>query len=526
MELRQYLTVIWKWWWLIALSVAVAAASSYLVSRQTVPVYRTQTTLIVGRVIQSPDPSTMDLYTGQQLAYTYAQLVRREPVLRGAIDSLGLDMDPRTLANQVTANVVLQTQLLEISVIDTNPHRAKALADAIAQQLVLTSPGSAASLDPEKQAFLRRQVDELEGRIEGAQAEIALLQQDLDAAISARQIQDLRSQITVLQTKIADWQRTYANLLISLQGGNVNALSVVEEARLPTYPIGSNTTMQVLLAAIIGFILAMAGAFLIEYLDDTIKTDKDITEVLGLPTLGGIVDLGDKEAPAIATDKPKSISVEAYRALRTNISFSSPDRPPRILLITSATSAEGKTTTAANLGAVFARAGTPTIVVDADLRKPRQHKLFQVDNRIGLTTSLVAGDLAQMNGNLKETGVPNLQLLASGPRPPNPSELLSSERMSALIEKLRADAGVVIIDSPPCLAVSDAAVLASRVDGILLVIEAGRTRREAAVRAKEALEQVGGKILGVVLTKIPIKRRGEGYYYYYPSYYSDEDKKT
>lgn len=527
MELRQYLSLIGKWLWLVVLSVAIAATASYLASRAATPIYRTKTTLMVGRIIQNPDPTSMDLYTGQQLAYTYAQLARREPVLQGAIESLALNMPASALAGQVSTNIVLQTQLLEIYVVDTNPHRAKALADAIAQQLILISPGSAPSLDAAKQAFLSQQVSDLESKIEDARDEISKLQQDLDAAISARQIQDLRSQITVLQGKITDWQRTYASLLTSLQGGNVNALSVVEEAALPAYPIGSNVMTNVMLASLIGLILAVGGAFLIEYLDDTIKTDTDVTSVLGLPTLGGIIDFGKKEGPSIATDNPKSISVEAYRALRTNIRFSSPDRQPKTLLITSPEASEGKTTTTANLGAVFARAGTPTIIVDADLRKPRQHRLFQLDNRTGLTTALVADDLAQMNGNLKESGVPNLRLLASGPRPPNPSELLSSERMGVLMQRLADQADVVIFDTPPALAVSDAAALANKVDGILLVVEAGKTRREAAVRAKEALEQVGGKILGVVLTKIPAKRRGYGhyYYYYYPSYYSDEDKK-
>lgn len=527
MELRQYLAVIGKWLWLIVLSVAIAATSSYLASRASAPYYRTKTTLMVGRLTQNPDPNTADLGTAQQLAYTYAQLARREPVLRGAIDRLGLEMDPAALAGQVSANIILQTQLLEINVVDTNPQRAKALADAIAQQLVLSSPGSPTSLDAEKQSFLKRQMDDLEGKIEAAQTDIASLQKELDAAISARQIQDLRNQVTVLQGKIGDWQSTYASLLTSLQGGDINVLSVVEEARLPTRPIGPNVKADVLLAAFIGLILSVGGAFVIEYLDDTIKTDVDVTSILGLPTLGGILDFGKEEGPSIATDNPKSVYVEAYRALRTNIRFSSPDHPPKVLLVTSPLSLEGKTTTAANLGAVFARSGTSTILVDADLRKPRQHKLFKLDNRSGLTNSLVADDLDQMKGNFKESGVPNLRLLASGPRPPNPSELLSTERMAVLIEKLRGEAEVVIFDTPPCLAVSDAAALANKVDGILLVLEAGKTRREAAVRAKESLEQVGGKILGVVMTKIPIKKRGYGhyYYYYYPSYYHDEEKK-
>jgi capsular polysaccharide biosynthesis protein len=155
MELRYYLGIAWKWAWLIGLSVLIAAASSYFASKAATPLYRTSTTLMVGRVTQNPDPSSGDLYTGQQLAFTYIQLVTREPVLQGAIDSLGLNMNWQALRGQVSAAIVRQTQLLEISVVDNDPYRAKVLADAVALQLILQSPAGPSAGNQDEAAFIQ-----------------------------------------------------------------------------------------------------------------------------------------------------------------------------------------------------------------------------------------------------------------------------------------------------------------------------------------------------------------------------------
>jgi capsular exopolysaccharide synthesis family protein len=209
---------------------------------------------------------------------------------------------------------------------------------------------------------------------------------------------------------------------------------------------------------------------------------------------------------------PASPVSEAYRTLRTNIRFASIDRPVRTLLVTSADPGAGKTTVAANLGIVCAQAGLHVVVIDADLRRPTLHRWFDLRNHNGLTDLLVK-NTQSMEEALVDTEIDNLRLITSGPVPPNPSELLGSESMQVLLAEAEMCADLVIIDTPPVLAVTDAAVLASNADGVVLLVEARRTSHEAARRAWEALRHVGASVLGVVLTKSKLKRKG--YYNYY-----------
>ncbi|HEY3083058.1 MAG TPA: CpsD/CapB family tyrosine-protein kinase [Chloroflexota bacterium] len=207
-------------------------------------------------------------------------------------------------------------------------------------------------------------------------------------------------------------------------------------------------------------------------------------------------------ADLITLVNPRSAVAEAYRTLRTNIQFSSLDEPLRTLLVASASADEGKSTTLANLAVTFAQAGRRTILVDSDLRRPSLHAIFGMPNDQGLTTMLLQDDAP---APLVETPIEGLRLLASGPIPPNPSELLASRRLEGAIARLRDDADLVLFDSPPALAVSDAAVLSRRVDGVVLVVRAGKTRREHAARARQVLERAGARLLGVVLTNASVE---------------------
>jgi len=515
MEIRQYFALMWKWAWLIALCVLLAAGSAYVVSTRQPATYQATVTLLINQA-SSTTQDYNAILTGERLARTYAQMLTKRPVMEETARQLGLNISPEELAAKVKVNLVRDTQLITLQVVDEDPSVAMRVANKIPEVFSIQNEQMQLSRYSSSNENLQKQM-------EAVNLDIAAAEKTLESLKAASEPDQL--EISRLTEQLLQYRTTYANLLRSYEeirvaeAKTLDTVTVVEPADLPTAPVGPKTMTNTVLAGMVGAMLAVGVAFLVEYLDDTVKTDADVASFLGLPTLGGVVDLGENDGAAIAVEQPKSVAVEAYRALRTNIQFSSPDRPPRTLLVTSPLSEEGKTTTVANLGAVFARAGASTVIVDADLRKPRQHRVFKVDNRLGLTTMLVSEDITRMNGSLKESGIPNLKVLASGPRPPNPSELLSSERMEAMIAQLRKAADIVLLDTPPCLAVSDAAVLASKVDGILLVLEAGKTRREAAIRAKEALEQVGGRILGVVLTKIPRKRRGYGYYYYYPEYY-------
>lgn len=211
----------------------------------------------------------------------------------------------------------------------------------------------------------------------------------------------------------------------------------------------------------------------------------------------------------ITLTDPRSPASEAYRTLRTNLSFYSVDEPIRTLVVTSPAPDEGKSTTIANLAVTMAQGDNRTILVDCDLRRPSLHKIFGVSNERGLTT-MVLEETGEPS--LEPSGVENLSLLPSGPRPPNPADLLGSRRVDQVISSLSERADIVLIDAPPVIGVTDAAILGAKVDGVLLVISAGNTRREHAERAKELLEQARVRIIGATLTNAPRERTLGEYY--------------
>lgn len=220
----------------------------------------------------------------------------------------------------------------------------------------------------------------------------------------------------------------------------------------------------------------------------------------------------------IVHTNPKSPVAESYRVLRTNIQFASVDKPVKTVVVTSSTPGEGKTTTISNLAITFAQSGSKVLLIDADMRKPRVHKVFHVPNDKGLTT--VLAQRVEYEDCLTRSVVDNLYILASGPIPPNPSELLSSNAMKKLMENLRNDFDIILVDAPPVGVVTDSAILSTITDGTILVVSSGKIEIEAAQRSKELLEKVNAKILGVVLNRITKENQGSSYSYYY--YYSDE----
>lgn len=526
MELRQYFNIIWKWLWLMVLSVLIAATASYLASRATPPLYQTKTTLLVGPGTQSLTLSSYDIYMGQQLAQTYAELVAREPVLKGVVESLGLERNWSSLVGQISARAIPNSQLIEIYVVDNDPYRAKVIADATAQQLILQSPTNPNALSPQDAEFTKAQLSDLQQKIQDTQKEVDRLRQELDASNSARQIQNLTSQIALLDQRISGWQTTYSQLLLTQGGNNVAALNVLEEAIIPSYPISPNVRMNVLLAAALGLALAMVGAFLVEYLDDTVKSPEDAMRASNLALLGAITRIEGEQYSdkLIAASQPLSPIVEAYRVVRTNIQFSSIDHPARALMVTSPSPSEGKSVMIANLAVVMAQSGMKIIVVDADLRRPVQHRIFNLPNRSGLSDAVIDPQL-DVSNYVQDTAIANLQLLSSGSLPPNPAELLGSERMLHIIEQLKQSADLVLFDSPPTLVVTDAAILGSRTDGAILINDSGNTRTTDARRAADELRRVRVNILGVVLNRVPASGRG-AYYYNYSYYTSDAPRKS
>jgi non-specific protein-tyrosine kinase len=512
LELKEYILPLRKWWWLIVASVLVATVSSYLATRQQPPIYQSRATIMIGRAIENPNPTGNDFWLTQQLASTYADIAKREPIKEATMAALGLTWLP-----EYAVRVVANTQLVEITVVDTSPPRAQAVATELANQLIRQAPTSSGGEVQQRQAFVKSQLDDLEAKITETKAEIEKKQTDLANMFSARQIADAQTQIAGLQTKLNTLQANYAALLSNTQQGAINTISVIEPAALPTKPIGPNKPATILLAAAIGLILAAGAAYLLEYLDDTLKNPDDVQKELGLTTLGAVPVIENPGDEMVMLSGSQSAATEAYRVLRTNLQFVAVDRPLRTLLVGSPAPTEGKSLTVANLGAALAQAGKRVVVVDTDLHRPRLHKLFKLRNNAGITTALLE-ERPVLDGLLQETAVPGLRVLTSGPLPPNPAELLGSTRMKELLGELSAQADVVVLDSPPATALSDAAILSTQADGVLLVLDSGRTRREVAKRSLEALKRVNARVVGALLNRMPT--RGAGYYYYYYYYYT------
>ena len=219
-------------------------------------------------------------------------------------------------------------------------------------------------------------------------------------------------------------------------------------------------------------------------------------------------------------DDPKSVVAEAYRVLRTNLQFSAVDKPLKKVLVTSSVPQEGKSMVIANLAISIASTGKKTLLVDADLRRPKQHKNFLLENHIGLS-NLLAENLP-LDKVLHTTKVDTLHVITSGPVPPNPAEMLGSDRMYKFIEEVSSIYDTILFDTPPVNSVADASILSPRMDGVILVVEAGSTEREAAIIAKQQLDKVNARILGVVLNKVH-QKSGSYYYYYY--YYGEDNEK-
>jgi capsular exopolysaccharide synthesis family protein len=519
MELRQYLGIARRWWWLMVISTLLAAGAGYFFSQRQTPVYQATTTLMVGQSIQSTELTSADILLSERLASTYADIARRQPVLQAVVDRLSLPDSFQALRSRVSVSPVRDTQLLEITVQASSPEEARVTADEVARQLILLSPTGMEDRETEaNQSFARERLASLQAKIQEGQGRLQELQAALDEPLSTQQAKEIQDEINTLEGLIATWESNHTELMVYIESGrSPNYLTVVEPAQAGANPIRPRTRQDTLLAAVVGLLLSLGVIFLIEYLDDTLKSPDDMLQQLGLVTLGAVGTISGKggQDKLIAQQEPFSPVSEAYRMIRSNLQFMAVDRPLRAIMITSPLSSEGKSVTVANLGVVMAQAGLKTIIVDTDLRRPVQHRLFHVSNDQGVTELLRAPEL-EVNGHLADTGVENLKLLTSGEIPPNPSELLGSRRMDQLLGRLTELADVVIFDSPPVLAVADATVLSKRVDGLVLVAEAGQTRMAAARQAVLNLQQAGANLLGGVLNRVSGK--GGGYYYYYSSY--------
>ena len=355
-----------------------------------------------------------------------------------------------------------------------------------------------------------------------------------------KRVEEQKNEVLNLSRKAIDFnvvageafsnKRFYELLLRKLQeaslssGINVSNAQIVDYATVPKTPVKPRKGFNILLAMILGLFAGTGSALFLEYMDDTLKTQEDVDTLLGLPFLGYVPhsEQNRKVDTSIFTD-PTSNLADAYRSLRTGILLSSVDKTPKVLLVTSPVPSEGKTTTASNLAITMARMGERVLLIDADLRRSGLHRVFGFDNTSGLT-EIITGQSALEDNLHTLTDVENLRILTAGVHPPNPAELLVSNKMKDLLDSVRNDYDRIVLDSPPLLTVSDPLSLSSFVDGVVMVVWGGDTSRDIVIEASRALASVNANLIGVLLNKTLSGTSG-GYAHYYYTDDSDGDEK-
>ena len=450
MDFREVLTALRLRWWLPVGGLILGALAGLGMSLLATPMYTSRTQLFVST---TQTGSATDVYQGsqfsQQRVSSYAQLIAGEELAGRVIDSLGLRTSPEDLQERIRATVVPNSVLLDVSVSDPSPERARDVAGAVGTEFT-------------------RMISELE-RPDGASA----------------------SPVKV---------------------------SVVNRASLPDRPSEPRTLRNVALGGLAGLLLGAGLAVARARLDRSVRDADQAAELAKAPVIGTVLqDDALAKAHVIERNLTNRTS-EDYRRLRTNLQFLSVDEPPKVIMISSALPAEGKTTLAINLGISLAEAGRRVTVVEADLRRPRVTRYLGMVAGVGLT-NVLAGS-ADLDDVLQTFD--HVTVMGAGPAPPNPGELLASGQMSAVLDKLRGANDFVIIDAPPLLPVADSTGLAPLVDGVLLSVRYGSTRTDQLEQAVATLERVHARTLGVVLNIVPRMAEiaaayGYGYGYGYGS---------
>jgi non-specific protein-tyrosine kinase len=517
MELRRYWAVIWRHLWLILLTTAVATGAAYYFSANAPIVYEAKTTLEVSQKSASPSApfSDSNARTTESAVDVFSAKIQSPVFLEKVKRRLEIEMD---LEGKFGVNQVGNSQFLRISVQTNDPGLSRALVDTAAKVFIEEETS-------QQQARFQREINNLQDKIEDLENSIAETRAEIASLGSSEgaNSQFDRMERSRLESALS---RDQTRLVVLLESAEEFRMAMVRYtdyisvyAPAEVSEIGTSVLQKTLLGGATGLMIGGTLAFLLEYLDDTIRTPEDVKRSLPVGVLSALPRLqraNGQVSLAVVEDSFHPVA-EAFRNLRTSIRFSAVDEPVQTLLVTSPLPTEGKTFTAANLGAVMAQGGQRVIVVDADLRRPLQHRVFQLPKEPGLTSVMLSEE--EESTVLQKTDVEGLQVVTGGPQAPNPAELVASQRFRAFVSRLKEQADTVIFDSPPTLAVSDAAVLSTLVDSTLLVVDHGQTRRPAAVQAVERLMNVGGNVLGVVLNRVP--SGGDGYYYYNYYYYSD-----
>jgi capsular exopolysaccharide synthesis family protein len=405
------------------------------------------------------------------------------------------------------AKPIVNTQLIQLTARANDPEVAARLANQVANTFIRSIQASQLSRFSAVREALSRQLTQLSADIAEHTRRINELQAD-PARAGDGELSRLRAELVQLQQSYDATVRSVEEARLS-EARSTDVLTVVEPATPSPTPVEPRVWLNVVAAGLAAFLLALAAAYVVERFDDRLISPERVTGFTGLHVLGTVA--------RVPGDMPRTVDDrhigEALRLLRMNLQFASVERPLGSLVVASADVGEGKTTIATNLAIVLAQGGQRVILIDGDLRRPMVSKLLELPNRRGLTTLLVDDNL-DPTSVMTQTQFDGLFLVPSGPQPPNPSEMLASERMRRRLAQFRQLADIVVIDTSPVLAVSDPAILAALADGAVLVVNAARTRGHHAAQAAQTLQSAGARLLGVVLNRTPMERRA---YYAYDS---------
>ncbi|MGI9034194.1 MAG: polysaccharide biosynthesis tyrosine autokinase [Acidimicrobiales bacterium] len=495
--LRDYLRILRRRKGVIIICAVVTVGFALLAAFLQTPVYQgTAEVLLQQRANESPfNPNTGQPADPVRAMQTQIRVLESEPVRSQVRQRLGS-------APPVSAQPAGQTDVVEVSAQNTVPKKAADIANAYANAYIDFRRKQAVDDTLAAAQQVKAKIDDLQNQVDGLDAQVNKAPPPQQAAVR----QSLAAQKDALVTQQSLFKTNLDQLQVdaALKSGGAQLVSL---ASVPKSPVAPKPVRTAVIALGLGLVLGVSLAFLIDYLDDSVKTKDDLARVApSIPVLGLIpvvVGWKDTEVPqVVSVDDPRAPASEAYRTVRTSIQFLALDRPLRTLQVTSANVQEGKTTTLVNLGVALARAGQRVVIACCDLRRPRVHEFFGLENVTGFT-SVLLGQVPLTAALQPVPGQARLSLLASGPLPPNPSELLSSRRTAEVLTSLlQAEADIVLVDSPPVLPVTDALVISGRVDATLLVAVAGATTRKDAARAVELLQQVDAPLVGSILNGV------------------------
>jgi len=520
-NIKEYFALFKQSAWVIILVTIVAGMAAFFISRSLTPVYQATTTVLVNEAPANAALDNSSLSVSERLTSTYSEMMSKTPVMIETSRRLGLTLPIDELQEMITVKPIMYTQLIEVLVESVDPAAAALIANTVVEVF-------AAQVQEVQSERFAQSKSSLASKLAEVETEL-----DLFTALAASS-NTTDAERAEYSAKATQYREIYFSLQQSIEqvwlaeAQTISSVAIVEPASVPDKPIRPQVMLTTALAALVAFILAAGMVVAREALDDTIRTPEDIKRYLGLPVLGMIDTFSkDKEDRLITANKPRSPVTEGFRSLRENIKFASIDRPLRTLLVTSSIPAEGKSTIAANLAVVFAQADVDTILIDCDLRRPKVHTFFNISNNYGLSNMFFKQD-EQLDESSFQTPNKKLRVVPSGKLPPNPAELLSSERMKKMLARLQNLSDLIILDSPPIQVVTDAVSLAPLVDGVVLVLQPGMSHISSARQTLEQLGRAKAQVLGVVINHKDLNQSRYAYLYgnnngrdHYRHYYHD-----